>query len=95
MPGHTGIMKNVVEQVVKYSPEAKLIIVSNVEGRLDTIYRVRAYLATLTSSARVTPIFRELQVEDWFTFLDLAKLLGFERVTISDGRDFAHQIILK
>ncbi len=73
----------------------KLIIVSNVAGRLDTLYRVRAYLATLTSSARVTPIFRQLQVEDWFTFLDLAKLLGFKQITISDGEDFAHQIILK
>ena len=73
----------------------KLIIVSNVEGRLDTIYRVRAYLATLTSSARTTPIFRENHVEDWFTFFDLAKMLGFEMITVSDGDEFAHQVLLE
>ena len=73
----------------------KLIIVSNVEGRLDTIYRVRAYLATLTSSARMTPIFREYHVEDWFTFFDLANMLGFKQITVSDGDKFAHQILLE
>lgn len=79
----------------KGSEAEKLIIVSNVEGRLDTIYRVRAYLATLTSSARMTPIFREYHVEDWFTFFDLAKMLGFEMITISDGDTFAHQVLLE
>ena len=73
----------------------KLIIVSNVPGRLNTIYRVRAYLATLTSSARATPILREYQVEDWFTFLDFAKMLGFEKITVSDGDSFAHQIVIE
>ena len=84
-----------VSVFAKGNEAEKLIIVSNVDGRLDTLYRVRAYLATLTSSARVTPIFRQLKVEDRFTFLDLAKMLGFEQVTISDGRNFAHQIILE
>ena len=73
----------------------KLIIVSNQAGRLDTIYRARALLATMTSIARTMPIFREFQVEDWFTFLDLAKMLGFEKVTLSDGDTFAHQVIVK
>ncbi|MCG8510374.1 MAG: molybdopterin-guanine dinucleotide biosynthesis protein A [Rhodospirillales bacterium] len=80
---------------VKGGQAEKLIIVSNVDGRLNTVYRVRAYLATLTASARATPIFQEYEVEDWFTFLDLAKMLGFERITISDGDAFAHQILLK
>ena len=40
----------------------KLIIVSNRTGQLDTIYRVRALLATLTSSARATPIFTDFNV---------------------------------
>lgn len=80
---------------VKGEDAEKLIVVSNVPGRLDTIYRARAYLATLTASARTTPIFREYEVEDWFTFLDLARMLGFELITVSDGDAFAHQIILK
>ena len=73
----------------------KLIIVSNVAGQLNTIYRVRALLATMTSVARTLPIFRDHSVEDDFTFLDLMKMLGFESVTISDGDSFTHQIILR
>jgi hypothetical protein len=80
---------------VKGEQAQKLIIVANVSGRLDTVYRVRAYLATLTASARATPIFAEYEVEDWFTFLDLAKMMGFEQITVSDGDAFAHQIVLK
>lgn len=84
-----------VSMFVKGSHAEKLIIVANEAGRLDTLYRVRAYLATLTSLARATPIFREFQVEDTFNFLDMAKMLGFERITVSDGDTFAHQILIK
>ncbi len=73
----------------------KLIIVSNRKGQLDTIYRVRALLATLTSSARATPIFSDNNMEDVFTFLDLAMMMGFKQVTVSDGEAFSHQILLK
>ncbi len=73
----------------------KLIIVSNLPGRLNTIYRVRALLATMTSVARTLTIFRKHSVENDFTFLDLAKMLGFESVTLSDGESFTHQIILR
>lgn len=73
----------------------KLIIVANQPQRLDTVYRVRALLAMLTSVAREMPLFREYQVEDWFTFLDLAKLLGFRSVTVSDGDAFTHHVIVE
>lgn len=73
----------------------KLIIVSNRAGQLDTIYRVRALLATLTSTARLTPIFKELKVDHLFTFLDLLKMLGFTQITVSDGDHFAHQILIR
>jgi hypothetical protein len=79
----------------KGSKAQKLIIVSNQAGRLDTIYRVRALLATLTSSARATPIFREYKVEDTFNFFDMAKMLGFELITVSDGDTFTHQVVIK
>ncbi|MCZ6607252.1 MAG: molybdopterin-guanine dinucleotide biosynthesis protein A, partial [Alphaproteobacteria bacterium] len=77
------------------SQAQKLIIVSNQAGRLDTIYRVRALLATLTSSARATPIFREYKVEDTFNFFDMVKMLGFELITVSDGDTFTHQVVIK
>ncbi len=73
----------------------KLIVVADQAGRLNTIYRVRAMLATMTSLARKTPVFRQKKVETIFTYLDLLKMLGFDRITISDGDRFAHQIRLE
>ena len=70
----------------------KLIIVSKRAGRLDTVYRVRGLLASMTSVARTMPIFVNYQVETFFTFLDLLKMLGFQQVTVTDGDAFAHQI---
>ena len=71
-----------------------LIIVGLIDGQLNTIYRARALLATFTSVARATSFFQQNTQPDEATFLDLLKLLGFRQVTISDGRDFAHQIII-
>ena len=72
----------------------KLIIVALGEGQLNTIYRARALLATFTSVARSTSFFQQNTQPDESTFLDLLKLLGFKQVTISDGRAFAHQVII-
>lgn len=74
---------------------ARLIIVAYGDGQIDTVYRARALFAALTGLARLTPLFQQLQVEELFTFFDLCKLLGFSTITISDGRKFAHQVVLK
>ena len=79
----------------KGSEAEKLIIVALTDGRIDTIYRARAIFAQMTAVARLLPVFSELGVEDYFTFFDLAKMLGFEQITISNGRDFAHQILIR
>ena len=73
----------------------RLIIVAYGEGQLNTLYRARALFASLTSLSRLTTLFRELQVEELFTFFDLCKLLGFRTITISDGDKFAHQVTLR
>ncbi len=73
----------------------KLIIVALADGRIDTIYRARAVLANMTAAARMLPAFREMGVRSTFTFLDLAKMLGFKKITITNGRDFAHQVIIE
>jgi len=70
----------------------KLIIVGLFEGGYNTLYRARGMLAMLTARARMTPIFRKHQVEDVFTFFDFLKLQGFERVTVTDGKAFSHQV---
>jgi hypothetical protein len=73
----------------------KLILIGLDESSMATLYRARAVLAQLTASARSTELFRNLAVEDYFTFFDLARMLGFELITISDGRSYAHQIVLE
>ncbi len=73
----------------------KLIITSLHDGSYDTLFRLRALLAMLTARARASPAFQDNRVADVFTFLDLLKLLGFEQVTLTDGRRLAHQIELR
>lgn len=73
----------------------KLIIVAMEDDRVNSIYRARGLFAMMTAFARGLPIFRENGVEDRFTFFDLAKLLGFEQITITDGHDFAHRVTIE
>jgi hypothetical protein len=73
----------------------KLIIVGLDDQAFATLFRARGILATLTARARASPLFQELGVENLFTFFDLAKLLGFEHVTVSDGKSWAHRVRLK
>ncbi|MBL8832923.1 MAG: hypothetical protein JNL71_11085 [Rhodospirillales bacterium] len=73
----------------------RLIVVSLVPGQLDTVFRVRALLAQLTAVARGAPLLQDYGVDNLFTFLDVLKLMGFTRVTLSDGDRFAHQIAIR
>ena len=69
-----------------------MIIVATGPGQYNTIYRLRALLASLSADARISPLFRELENPEDATFLDLARMVGFEIVTITDGDTIAHQI---
>ncbi len=73
----------------------KMIITATRDGPFDTIYRTRAVLADLTAMSRTLPIFQEYGVEDWFTFLDLLKMMGFVELTVTDGKDFSHQFVIE
>ncbi|MEO1188904.1 MAG: molybdopterin-guanine dinucleotide biosynthesis protein A, partial [Pseudomonadota bacterium] len=70
----------------------KMIIVALRDGYIDTLYRGRGLLAQMTAIARATPIFEQHGVEDYFTFFDFARLMGFRQLTISDGKTYAHQV---
>ncbi|SME88161.1 hypothetical protein SAMN06265365_10162 [Tistlia consotensis] len=70
----------------------EMIITALEEGKIDTLYRARGLLAVLTAMARQLPVFQENGLQDWFTFFDLAKMLGFKKVTISDGKTYAHRV---
>lgn len=78
----------------KGNQSEKLIIVGMVDGQLNTIYRARALLAELTAVARSTPFFQQNTQPEESTFFDFMKLLGFRQITITDGRAFAHQVIV-
>jgi hypothetical protein len=71
---------------------AEKMIIVGMGTWIGSIYQARALLAMMTAQARQTPIFREYKVQAVFTFFDLANMLGFQRITISDGKSFAHQI---
>jgi hypothetical protein len=73
----------------------KLIIVGLDDQTLGTLYRERALLAALSSLARLTPLLRDADLEDTLTFYDLAKMMGFAQITISDGRRISHRVTLQ
>ena len=75
----------------------KLILVSLVDGRMDTLYRMRGILANLTAATRNISEFQQMDPAKryWLTFLDYCKMMGFEKITVTDGRNLAHQIIIK
>lgn len=83
-----------VAMFAKGAQAEKLIITALSNDRLDTKYRMRGRLAIMTSVARTLPIVQQTPGADALTFLDVAYMLGFSQITISNGDDFAHQILL-
>ncbi len=73
----------------------KLIIIATGDGQYDTLYRLRALLASLTSMARSTELFARSNQPQELNFLDFCKMIGFTQVTVSNGRDIAHQITVR
>jgi hypothetical protein len=75
--------------------QAEKMIIVGLSERFETLYRARAVLAGLTVLARQSPLFQDFEVDDLFTFFDLAKLLGFKDIVLSDGKTWAHRITLE
>lgn len=72
-----------------------LIVVGLQSGELNTIYRIRALLANMTTMSRGSPFFQEHTVAEDATFFDLLKLLGFHDVTVTDGEKITHQVAIR
>jgi hypothetical protein len=79
---------------VKGAEGEKLIIIGMGDS-IANVYQARALLAQLTAQARTTEAFKEVDAEHRLTFLDLLKMLGFEQVTVSDGKSYTLQIAIK
>lgn len=73
----------------------KLLLVATSRTSFRNLYQARAVLAQMTAIARGTPLFRDMKVEEIFTFLDLARMMGFTQLTVSDGATFAHRITIE
>ncbi|MCL5778036.1 hypothetical protein M1105_13690 [Limibaculum sp. FT325] len=72
-----------------------MIIVALDDEVFATLYRARAVMAQLTSNARSTDFFQRANLATTATWFDLAKLLGFRDIVISDGRAWSHRIVLE
>jgi len=75
--------------------EAEKLIIIGMGDYLANVYQARALLALLTAQARTTEMFRQVDPEHRLTFLDLLKMLGFDQLTVSDGKTYTLQITIK
>lgn len=79
----------------KGSEAEHMIIVALDDAVFRTLYRARAVLAQLTANARGTEFFQDGGLDTEATWFDLAKILGFEDVVVSDGESWAHRVVLQ
>ena len=56
-----------------------------------TPYMARAILARLTSITRFAPEIAEMGLSSEFDIYNMAAVLGFQQIVVTDGRAFAHQ----
>jgi hypothetical protein len=75
--------------------EAKHMIIIALDDQVfKTVYRARAVLAQLTSNVRSADFFTS-NIEDYATWFDLAVMLGFDDLVISDGATWSHRVIFE
>ena len=79
----------------KGSDAEHMVIIALDDEIFKTLYRARAQMAQLTSNARGTDFFRSENLQYTATWFDLAKLLGFADIVLSDGDTWSHRIILQ
>jgi hypothetical protein len=72
-----------------------MIIMDSVNGNLNTIFKVRAFIEVLPVLLRNTPIYRKFKNSEIPPFLDLAKMNGFKTVIFTDGDKYSFRFILK
>ena len=72
-----------------------MIIMDSVNGNLNTIFKVRAFIEVLPVLLRNSPIYRKFKNSEIPPFLDLAKMNGFKTVIFTDGDKYSFRFILK
>jgi len=79
----------------KGSDAQHMIIVALDDEVFRTLFRARAVLAQMTSHARTTPFFKKNGIQFNATWFDLAKILGFVDIVITDGDTWSHKIVIE
>jgi len=72
-----------------------MIIVALDDQIFRTLYRARALMAQLTANVRGTDFFVQNEIDISATWFDLAKILGFEDMVVSDGATWTHRVVLR
>lgn len=84
----------IVVQAVGADKQTLVFLYIGAEGPM-TPYLARGILARLTSITRAAPAIAEMGLSSEFDVYNMAAVLGFSRVIVTDGRDFAHQANLR
>lgn len=84
----------IVAQSVGADRQTLVLMHLGAEGP-TTPYMARAILARLTSILRFAPAVTEMGLSSEFDVYNMAAVLGFQRIIVTDGRSFAHDVSLK
>jgi len=79
----------------KGSETQHLIVVALDDDVFSTLFRARAVMAQLSSQARTTPFFKKNGIQFGATWYDLAKILGFRDIVLTDGKTWTHKVHIK
>ena len=72
--------------------ERKTLVFMPIGGEATaTPYIARAVLARMTSVSRFLPAISEMGLSQDFDIYNMGAVLGFERIIVTDGRDFSHE----
>lgn len=75
--------------------EAQHMVITGLDSEIfETLFRARGVMAQMTASARQTAFFKDNGIDTSATWYDLAKMLGFEDIVLTDGETWAHRVIL-
>jgi hypothetical protein len=86
-PGRTMA---IVAQATGEDSDTLVLLYLGGEGAM-TPYLARGLLARMTSITRAAPAIAEMGLSSEFDIYNMAAVLGFRRIIVTDGRDFSHE----
>jgi hypothetical protein len=76
-------------------PDQRTLVFTMLEANSEpTPYLARAFLARITSLVRVAPALAEMGISQDFDVYDMAGVLGFTSIVVTDAKKFAHEVRL-